>query len=144
VSDWKTARARLRGALELEELFGKVRQLRLFKATDALAWALIDAWDGQAAYVDAAATVRRVLANETLDASQQEPAAVSLMNMHKSKGKEFDGVVIAEGTYGARLLDSSWSAERVQANRRLLRVAITRARHMVIFVRPSDCQPLTG
>jgi len=144
VSDWQTARARLHGASELEEIFGTVRLLRLFKATDALAWALIDAWDGQAAYVDAAGIVQRVLANETLDPSQQEAAMVSLMSMHKSKGKEFDGVIIAEGAYGARLLDSNWNENRMQANRRLLRVAITRARHMVIFVRPDDCLPLTG
>lgn len=144
VGDWQTARARLHGSVELNELFGKVRQLRLLKATDALAWALLDAWDGHIAYTDAAATVQRVLANETLEASQQDPAPVSLMSMHKSKGKEFDGVIIAEGAYGARLLDTTWDRKRVQANRRLLRVAITRARHTVLFVRPADAVPLTG
>ncbi len=142
VTDWQTARARLHGATELEELFGRVRLLRLFKATDALAWSLIDAWDGRASYIDASGTVRRVLANETLTAAQQDPAPVSLMSMHRSKGKEFDGVIIAEGIYSARLLDRTWEAERLQANRRLLRVAITRARHMVVFVRPDDGLPL--
>lgn len=144
VKDWQTARTLLTGATELNELFGRVRLLRLFKATDALAWALMDIWDGQTAYVNASGTVQQVLASEALDALQQELALVSLMSMHKSKGKEFDGVIIAEGAYGARLLDSSWDHNRVQANRRLLRVAITRARHMVLFVRPYDCLALTG
>jgi len=144
VSDWQVARARLHGAKELEEIFAKARLLRLFKATDALAWALMDAWDGQNAYTDAAQAVRRVLANETLEASQAEPVAVSLMNMHKSKGKEFDAVIIAEGQYSAPLLDPTWNATRSQAARRLLRVAITRARHGVILVRSAECARLTG
>jgi len=69
---------------------------------------------------------------------------VSLMNMHKSKGKEFDGVVIAEGRYSGALLDPTWNPSRSQAARRLLRVAITRARYGVIFVRPFGATPLTG
>lgn len=144
VSDWRTARGLLTGSTELNELFNKARLLRLFKATDALAWALVDAWDGQTAYVDASGTVQRVLASETLDATQQEPAPVSLMSIHRAKSKEFDGVIIAEGAHGAHLLDGSWDHNRVQANRRLLRVGITRARHMVAFVRPYGCVPLTG
>ena len=104
----------------------------------------MDAWDGQNAYTDAAQAVRRVLANETLEASQAEPVAVSLMNMHKSKGKEFDAVIIAEGQYSAPLLDPTWNATRSQAARRLLRVAITRARHGVILVRSAECARLTG
>jgi DNA helicase-2/ATP-dependent DNA helicase PcrA len=139
-----TARARLHGAAELEEIFRKARLPRLFKATDALAWALIDAWNGRDAYTDAAQAVRRVLANETLEAAQAEPVAVSLMNMHKSKGKEFDAVIIAEGRYSAALLDPAWSLSRSQAARRLLRVAITRARYCVLLVRPSGATPLTG
>ena len=65
------------------------------------------------------------------------------MNMHKSKGKEFDAVIIPEGLHHGRLLDRTWDAGRITQQRRLLRVAITRARHTVIFVRPPDAVPLT-
>lgn len=143
IDDWQSARALLEGSTELEELFNKVRLLRLLKATDALAWALLDTWDGHGAYIDAAAVVQRVLSNEALEASQQDPAPVTLMSMHKSKGKEFDGVIIVEGEHGARLLDVDWDDKRTQANRRLLRVAITRSRHIVAFVRPRNAVPLT-
>ncbi|EGD25913.1 UvrD-helicase domain-containing protein [Prescottella equi] len=142
VDDWQSARSILKGSAELDELFAKVRLLRLLKATDALAWSLLDAWDGQSAYVDAAATVQRVLANEALEASHRDPAPVTLMSMHKSKGKEFDGVIIAEDSHQSRLLNVEWDDKRLQENRRLLRVAITRARHMVVFVRPPDAVPL--
>jgi DNA helicase-2/ATP-dependent DNA helicase PcrA len=144
VGDWQVARKRLHGAVELEEIFNKARLLRLFKATDALAWTLIDNWNGSDAYPGAALAVRRVLANETLEAAQAEPVPISLMNMHKSKGKEFDAVIIAEGRYNAPLLDVTWEPARIQAARRVLRVAITRARSLVVFVRPAGAASLIG
>ena len=64
------------------------------------------------------------------------------MNLHKSKSKEFDAVVIVEGQYRARLMDLAWDATRSTQTRRVLRVAITRARHRVIIVRPTNAVPL--
>ena len=107
-----------------------------------MARGLNDAWDGIRCYPDAGIVVRRVLTNEYLTASIQDTVPVSLMSMHRSKGKEFDGVIIAEGQFRSRLLDLSWDADRILANRRLLRVAITRARYAVVFVRPEDATPL--
>jgi DNA helicase-2/ATP-dependent DNA helicase PcrA len=142
VDDWRTARAVLGGSAELDEVLKQARVLRLLKATDSLAWALTDAWDGRASYIGAAAVVRRVLAEEMVAASRQEQEPVSLMTMHRSKGKEFDAVVIYEGAYTARLLSDDGDPKRIQADRRLLRVAITRARHGVVIIRPSDAPPL--
>ena len=142
VTDWQLARARLHGTVELEEVFSKARLLRLLHATDALAWGLTGIWDGEAAYTGAAATVRRILADEMISGRPAEPHPVTLMNMHKSKGKEFDAVVIAEGLHRDRLLDQTWDAKRILRNRRVLRVAITRARHAVLFVRPQGAVPL--
>ncbi|MEU6244024.1 ATP-dependent helicase [Streptomyces sp. NPDC047024] len=142
VSDWQNARALLAGSNELKELFKQARMLRLLKATDLLAWTLAEIWDANS-YTDAAATIRRALSQEYLTGSQQEAEDVSLMSIHRSKGKEFDGIVIVEGTYSARLLDTSWDAKRTDEARRLLRVAITRARHTVVLVRPTDAIALT-
>lgn len=142
VADWQRARARLTGATELAELHRQVRSLRLLRATDALAWALTESWDGTS-YRSAAQIVRQVLNQEVLESARQEPARISLMSMHRSKGKEFDGVLIAEGSHFGRLLDASWDVDRTSANRRLLRVALTRARHQVVLVRPRDALSLT-
>jgi DNA helicase-2/ATP-dependent DNA helicase PcrA len=144
VTDWQLARARLRGSAELDEVFSTARLLRLLHATDALAWGLSDIWDGQAAYPGAADTVRRILTDELVSGRPAEPHPVTLMNMHKSKGKEFDAVIIVEGLHHARLLDPNWDARRITQQRRLLRVAITRARHIVVFVRPWDAMPIVS
>lgn len=64
------------------------------------------------------------------------------MTMHKSKGKEFDAVVIVEGRHDMPLLHPD-SGAKEQADRRLLRVAITRARHLVLILRPNTALPLT-
>ncbi|MER7195592.1 UvrD-helicase domain-containing protein [Streptomyces flaveolus] len=138
VADWQEARALLHGSKELDELFKQVRMLRLLHATDQLALTLAQAWDGETAYTDAATAIRRALAQAQLTTSEQSASPVALMNMHRSKGKEFDGVIIVEGAFHSRLLEPDWDAERTRNNRRLLRVAITRARHMVVFVRPED------
>ena len=58
------------------------------------------------------------------------------MNIHKSKGKEFDAVIIVEGQYRDKLLDRDWEPGRITGQCRLLRVAVTRARHVVVLVRP--------
>lgn len=123
-------------------MFSKARLLRLLRATDALAWGLSDIWDGEASYPGAADTVRHILADEMIAGRPAEPHPVTLMNMHKSKGKEFDAVIIVEGQHRDRLLDLEWDAKRIVRNRRVLRVAITRARHAVLFVRPRDAVPL--
>lgn len=142
VADWQTARALLTGARELDEMFKQVRMLRLLKATDLLAWVLMEAGDAMS-YRNAAGAIRRALGNESLAMSRQEHTDISLMSMHRSKGKEFDGVVIAEDIHRSKLLDPQWDTKRTAETRRLLRVAITRARHMVVFVRPVGAPPLT-
>lgn len=83
------------------------------------------------------------LAAEAVDSQQPGDAPVHLMTMHKSKGKEFDAVVIVEGRHDMPLLDADPGSKRQEADRRLLRVAITRARHLVVLVRPVGALRLT-
>jgi DNA helicase II / ATP-dependent DNA helicase PcrA len=125
-------------------VFAKARLLRLLRATDILAWGLSDIWDGHASYSAAADTIRSILAEEMISGRPAEPHPVTLMNMNKSKGKEFDAVIIVEGQYRDRLLDRQWDDRRIVRNRRLLRVAITRARHKVFIIRPPDAMPLVS
>ena len=86
--------------------------------------------------------MRRILADELVSGRPAESHPVTLMNMHKSKDKPFNAVIIAEWLHHARLLDRNWDAGRITEQRRLLRVAITRGRHLVIFVRSHDAVPI--
>ena len=58
------------------------------------------------------------------------------MTIHKSKGKEFDGVLLVEGQYKGAFFRKTDNESQRAAARRLLRVGITRARHQVLIIRP--------
>ncbi|MBU8821010.1 ATP-dependent helicase [Mycolicibacterium goodii] len=143
VADWSVARTALKGSAELDELANKVRLVRLLNATSAVAWALSSSWNGESAYVGAVDAVRTALAAEAVDVQQPDEAPVHVMTMHKSKGKEFDAVIIVEGRHDMPLLDAAPESKAHRADRRLLRVAITRARHSVAVLRPSAEPALT-
>lgn len=143
VTDWQVARGALKGSAELEEIGTKVRLIRLLNATDAVAWALSDTWNGASGYTGAVDAVRVALATEAVDVQQPNDAPVHLMTMHKSKGKEYDAVVIVEGRHDMPLLHAEAGTKTQEADRRLLRVAITRARHLVVFIRPNGALALT-
>ncbi|GAA1467120.1 UvrD-helicase domain-containing protein [Microbacterium thalassium] len=141
--DWVAARRILEGADGLSEIVQAARFIRLFGATDEIGGRLADQWDQSGSYGRATDLVRRTLDQQKLATEQRDPQGFVLMNMHKSKGKEFDGVVIVEGYRRAEFFTEREGAPHVQT-RRLLRVAITRARHKVVFVRPSGMPRLGG
>ena len=135
VGDWRRVRGLFQNHADLKDLFSHGRMVRLFRATDALAMALGVLWAERGHYTGAAQSVRRVVDQERLIGAEREPRGCTLMTLHKSKGKEFDGVVIVEGFRGGALLRPD-EAPRYAGSRRLLRVGITRARKLVVLVRP--------
>jgi ATP-dependent DNA helicase UvrD/PcrA len=141
VVDWHRARTLFQHHADLKELFGQVRMVRLFRATDALATSLRGLWAERGTYAGAAQSVRRVLDQERLIGAEREPRGCTLMTLHKSKGKEFDGVVIVEGFRGGVLLRPD-EAPHYAGSRRVLRVGITRARKLVVLVRPQGAPVL--
>src|ERR1039458_5271031 len=72
------------------------------------------------------------------------PRGCMLMTIHKSKGKEFDGVVLVEDAHRAPFFDSGREPPPFERSRRLLRVGLTRAKHFVMIVRPRGATPLVG
>jgi DNA helicase-2/ATP-dependent DNA helicase PcrA len=141
VADWRRVRGLFQNHGDLSELFGQVRMVRLFRATDPLATVLGGFWAERGTYAGAAQGVRRVLDQERLIGAECEPHGCTLMTLHKSKGKEFDAVVIIEGFRGGSLLRPD-EAPHYAGSRRLLRVGITRARKLVVLVRPQGAQAL--
>lgn len=144
VNDWRKARRVLQTINALNELFREARMVRLFRATDALGAGLSEAWLAAGNYAGAAALVKRILDRERLLAADRDPQGCVLMTIHKSKGKEFDGVVLVEGSYASQFFDVSREKPPYADSRRILRVGITRARSLVTIVRPRDALPLSG
>lgn len=144
VADWLAARRLLREIDALEELYREVRLVRLFRATDALASALADRWLGSGSYSAASDLVKRILDQEKLIAAERDPEGCLLMNMHKAKGKEFDGVVLVEGAYKSEFFSKREQPPYEASRRLLLRVALTRARTLVTLVRPRKALPLVN
>lgn len=142
VSDWKAARRVLQEIKALKELFGEVRLVRLFRATDALASGLSGHWLALDSYAGASDLVKRILEQERLISAERDSQGCTLMNMHKAKGKEFDGVVLVEGAFKSTFFDERNEQQPFERSRRLLRVGITRARSLVTIVRPQGARPL--
>src|SRR5690349_11544993 len=67
-----------------------------------------------------------------------------LMTIHKSKGKEFDRVGLVEGRFSGAFFDTESEKPPFERSKRLLRVGITRARALVILIRPHDAMELTS
>lgn len=145
VADWKAARRLLQDIPALSELFREVRLVRLFRATDALASGLGARWLASSSYADASDLVKRILEQERLIAAERDSrSGCILMNMHKAKGKEFDGVVLVEGVFKSSFFDERTEQPPFERSRRLLRVGLTRARTLVTIVRPQNARPLVN
>ncbi len=136
VADWKAARWVLHDIPALNELFREARLVRLFRATDALASGLGERWLALSSYAGASELVKRILEQERLVAAERDPQGCILMNMHKAKGKEFDEVVIYEGTFSGRIVAANSDPRRIAQSRLALRVAVTRAIRRATIVTP--------
>lgn len=140
IVDWRTARQALYEIKPLQEVFRNARMVRLFRATDKLGEGLSSIWREHGSYVNASAFVRRILQSERLASDEQTDEQCLLMSIHKSKGKEFDGVVLVEGQRNS--LFFAYDAHPYTQSRRLLRVGITRAKSIVTILRSTEAMPL--
>jgi DNA helicase II / ATP-dependent DNA helicase PcrA len=144
IVDWRNARQVLYDIGTLQEIFRSARMVRMFGATDVLGAGLSKLWLEKGNYSGAALFVERTLQNEQLISEEQNPEQILLMNIHKSKGKEFDGVVLVEGMRNSLFIDTIREKPPYTQSRRLLRVGITRAKKLVTIVQAINAMPLTN
>jgi DNA helicase-2/ATP-dependent DNA helicase PcrA len=86
-----------------------------------------------AAYPGAREALDTALTQDQLLSGGEELRGIHVMNMHKCKGKQFDGVILYRQQYHSPFV---WRDEAApyQASRRLLHMAITRARLHVLIL----------
>lgn len=89
-------------------------------------------------YHGAGRIFERALMQERLVDRYRPPQGCSVMTMHRCKGREYDAVVIVDGNQPQHRLIMHDDTAPYDKSRRLLRVAITRARHCVRIITPQD------
>lgn len=109
--------------------------LRLLHKGSILNSSLGEAWRSFDNYIGAAEAVKSALAQEHFATSTKTWTGVNVMTIHKAKGKEFDEVIIYEGSFpGQRYIYDSDKIDQARLN---LRVAVTRAKKRTTIFTPN-------
>lgn len=142
--DWLDARRMLRdaGANPLESIAKDAEQLVAFQRGRRITNGLADLWQTQGNYSGARIALDAALAEDQILSGASDLHGIHVMTIHKSKGKEFDVVIIFDDSNSSPLIFSPKELPPYPRSRRLLRVGITRARHYVLMLtdmyRPSE------
>lgn len=136
--DWLVVRRALEGATSevLQKVGEDARYLRLLHRGAALRSRLSEVWRTTGGYFGAASAVRNALLQEHFSASTKVWRGIHLMTVHKSKSKEFDEVIIYEGSHQGRIVRPGATEKDVSQARLALRVAVTRAMKHVTILTP--------
>ncbi len=82
--------------------------------------------------------MRDAFVQEHFIAKSQKPQGIQVMTIHKSKGKEFDEVIIYEGFHQHRIVHNPDEEKSVAQARLALRVAVSRAKYKVAVLTPQQ------
>jgi DNA helicase-2/ATP-dependent DNA helicase PcrA len=137
--DWIAARSLIDTCSSdiLADISKKSRYLRLMHRASNYHSALCEAWRESGKYHRAKELMQDAIAQEYFSLSGQKWEGIHLMNMHKSKGKEFSETIIFEGYKNNRFVPDTASARQAQQNRYTMRVAITRSRNNTFIMTPA-------
>jgi DNA helicase-2/ATP-dependent DNA helicase PcrA len=136
--DWLSVRGLFDGATHgcLKSVAEDAKFIRLLNRGTQLRDNLAEQWRLTGTYRNARQVVSDALLQEHFSNSTRVWTGVNVMTIHKSKGKEFDEVIIFEGPRMGRLLRENASARDMEQARLALRVATTRARQRTTILTP--------
>jgi DNA helicase-2/ATP-dependent DNA helicase PcrA len=137
-ADWLAIRDLVDGARheKLKMVAEDARFVRLLNRGTQLRENLIARRRANGSYAGAREIVSGALLQEHFSASARVWTGVNVMTIHKSKGKEFDEVIVFEGSRIGRLLRENANARDLEQARLALRVAVTRARRRTTVLTP--------
>ena len=148
--DWITFRTAFTDgpSKQLQKVADEVRNLRLLNRGSDLRDSLGDIWRTHGGYVGALEAVRRAFVKDHFASAAAPESGVIVMNMHKSKGKQFDEVIVFEGWPAVskgkivantnRIAWGNNSDSDNQQARLTLRVAVTRAKTRTTLMTPEN------
>ena len=137
IADWKMVRDFLNvdSIPSFSNIYNDSFYIKLLRKGSFLYSALSSLWRNSLDYSGALIAVENALSQEHFSLGTQQTANLNIMTIHKSKGKEFDYVIVYEGQYNGRIVGSP---DRLEEAKRNLRVAVTRARQQVIILTPAS------
>jgi len=138
MTDWRAVRALFNASprTELQAVGKEARHMRLLRRGAQIESRLAEAWRSHGVYRDARALLAAAVVEDQFAATTRPQHGVTVMTIHKAKGKEFDEVIVFEGVYQRYLQRPGAEAER--SARFNLHVAATRARHAVNILTPQS------
>jgi DNA helicase-2/ATP-dependent DNA helicase PcrA len=136
--DWLTVRRLFADSGEqcVAAVAEHARYLRFLRKGTALRSVLGELWR-KGSYAGASAAVREALLQEHFSNATRDWHGVHVMTIHRSKGKEFDEVILYEGVYQGRFVRDGASKREEAQSRLTLRVGVTRARRRATIVTPT-------
>ncbi len=140
--DWIGVKRELRasGDSELESVAAALDYLVAFNRGERIAANLSELWVKGGSYAGARQALDAALMQEQLISGGEALNGIHVMNMHKCKGKQFDGVVLYRAQHSSPFV---WPNDPPPhpKSRKVLHVAITRARYHVLVIDEaiSDC-----
>lgn len=138
-ADWLTVRRLIdtAGHEKLKSIAEDARFIRLLNRGTQLRENLSERWRVTGSYSRVREIIAGALLQEHFSASTRVWTGVNVMTVHKSKGKEFDEVIVFEGSRTGRLLRDNPNTRDLEQARLALRVAVTRARSRTTVLTPS-------
>ncbi|MGF6411493.1 UvrD-helicase domain-containing protein [Paraburkholderia sp. MM5482-R1] len=141
--DWSRVKQALRasGQEDLIRAASQLDYLVAFRRGHRISTALSDEWLRDGAYTRATEALDSAFAQEQLLDGVEPPTGIQIMNVHKAKGKQFDGVIVVrEARYTGKQAESSFvwrdDVSPYIKSRRIVRVAVTRARNHTLILDP--------
>lgn len=139
--DWVFVKRKLRETAE--KMFAAVAQhldyLVAFNRGKLISASLSASWETTGSYLRAREALDNALAQDIILDGIDDPDGIQVMTIHKAKAKQFDGVIVLRReTHNGKELISNFvwrgDAEPYQRSRRILMVAVTRAKVHTMMV----------
>jgi len=136
MTDWRAVRTQLDASSrdELRALAKEARHMRLLRRGIQIESSLAEAWRTYGSYNNARALLAAAAVEDQFAATTRPHQGVTVMTIHKAKGKEFDEVIVFESSFSRYIQRRDSDSER--SARFNLHVAATRARRAVTIMTP--------